>query len=119
MRPAWCAGSAAAYSSLLNTSRYQLPVIKGAEVRTQRPATFTIVLDTTIVNVALPSIGQGVKASPAALEWIVSGYALSFGLALVPAGRLGDRFGSKPIFVTGLTLFTLASVGCGVSGSAA
>jgi MFS family permease len=71
--------------------------------------------DTTIVNVALPSIGQGVKASSDAPEWVVSGYALTFGLALVPAGRLGDRFGHKQIFVAGLTVFTLASVGCGVA----
>jgi MFS family permease len=76
---------------------------------------FMAVLDTTIVNVALPSIGQGVKASSDALEWVVSGYALTFGLALVPAGRLGDRFGYKQIFVAGLVVFTLASVACGVA----
>jgi EmrB/QacA subfamily drug resistance transporter len=78
---------------------------------------FMAVLDTTIVNVALPSIGQGIHASPAALEWVVSGYALAFGLGLVPMGRIGDRFGYKPLFLAGLTVFTLASVGCGVSQS--
>jgi EmrB/QacA subfamily drug resistance transporter len=76
---------------------------------------FMAVLDTTIVNVALPSIAQGIKASSDALEWVVSGYALTFGLALVPAGRLGDRFGYKQVFLAGLTVFTLASVACGVS----
>jgi EmrB/QacA subfamily drug resistance transporter len=76
---------------------------------------FMAVLDTTIVNVALPSIAQGIKASSDALEWVVSGYALAFGLALVPAGRLGDRVGYKQMFLTGLTLFTLASVACGIS----
>ena len=72
-------------------------------------------LDVTIVNVALPSIRAGLHASPASLEWIVSGYALSYGLALVPGGRAGDRFGPKRLFLTGLTIFTLASVGCGIS----
>jgi EmrB/QacA subfamily drug resistance transporter len=73
------------------------------------------VLDTTIVNVALPSIQQGAHASSGALEWVVSGYALAFGLALVPAGRAGDRFGYKRLFLAGLVVFTLASVACGVS----
>jgi EmrB/QacA subfamily drug resistance transporter len=76
---------------------------------------FMAVLDTTIVNVALPSIGQGIKASSDALEWVVSGYALAFGLTLVPAGRLGDRLGYKQMFLAGLTIFTLASVACGIS----
>ena len=53
-------------------------------------------------------------ASSDALEWVVSGYALTFGLALVPAG-FGDRYGSKRLFLAGLSLFTLASVACGVS----
>jgi MFS family permease len=72
-------------------------------------------LDVTIVNVALPSIRTGLHASSASLEWIVSGYALSYGLALVPGGRAGDRFGAKRLFLTGLTIFTLASVGCGIA----
>jgi EmrB/QacA subfamily drug resistance transporter len=78
---------------------------------------FMAVLDTTIVNVALPSIEQGAHASSDALEWVVSGYALAFGLALVPAGRVGDRYGYKRLFLAGLSLFTLASVGCGVAQS--
>jgi EmrB/QacA subfamily drug resistance transporter len=76
---------------------------------------FMAVLDTTIVNVALPSIAVGTHAESAALEWIVSGYALAFGLALVPAGRIGDRYGYKRLFIGGLTLFTLASLACGLS----
>lgn len=52
---------------------------------------FMAVLDTTIVNVVLPSIAIGTRAPSADLEWIVSGYALTFGLSLVTAGRLGDR----------------------------
>ena len=76
---------------------------------------FMALLDTTIVNVALPSIRTGLHASSAGLEWIVSGYALAYGLALVPGGRAGDRFGHKRLFLLGLTIFTLASVGCGIS----
>jgi len=78
---------------------------------------FMALLDTTIVNVALPSIRTGLHASSASLEWIVSGYALAYGLALVPGGRAGDRFGHKNLFLIGLTIFTLASVACGVSQS--
>jgi EmrB/QacA subfamily drug resistance transporter len=74
-------------------------------------------LDTTIVTVALPAIRSGLHASPAALEWVVSGYALAYGLTLVPAGRAGDRFGHKPLFLIGLTIFTLASAACGLSHS--
>jgi EmrB/QacA subfamily drug resistance transporter len=76
---------------------------------------FMALLDTTIVNVALPSIRTGLHASASSLEWIVSGYALAYGLALVPGGRAGDRFGHKTTFLVGLTIFTLASVGCGIS----
>ena len=80
---------------------------------------FMAVLDTTIVNVTLPSIEQGAHATSDALEWVVSGYALTFGLALVPAGRVGDRWGYKRLFLTGLSLFTVASVACGISGNSA
>ena len=80
---------------------------------------FMAVLDTTIVNVTLPSIEQGAHATSDALEWVVSGYALTFGLALVPAGRIGDRWGYKRLFLTGLCLFTIASVACAVSGNSA
>jgi MFS family permease len=72
-------------------------------------------LDTTIVNVALPSIRTSIDASEATLSWIISGYALAFGLALIPAGRVGDRIGHKWVFFTGIALFTLASLACGLA----
>ncbi|QAY71462.1 MFS transporter [Xylanimonas protaetiae] len=72
-------------------------------------------LDTTIVNVALPTIRTSLDASESTLSWIISGYALAFGLALIPAGRIGDRFGHTWVFVVGLAGFTLASLWCGLA----
>ncbi len=76
---------------------------------------FMALLDTTIVNVALPTIRTSLDASEATLSWIISGYALAFGLILIPAGRIGDRFGHKWVFFTGLAIFTIASVACGLA----
>src|SRR5450759_5090613 len=76
---------------------------------------FMTLLEATIVNVALPTIRTSLDASEATLSWIISGYALAFGLALIPAGRLGDRFGHKWVFITGLALFTVASLACGLA----
>ena len=78
--------------------------------------TFMSLLDTTIVNVALPTIRDSIGASEATLSWIISGYALAFGLALIPAGRLGDRYGHKWVFGAGLAVFTAASLWCGLAG---
>lgn len=80
---------------------------------------FMALLDVSIVNVALPSIEKGLGASESALSWIVSGYALTFGLVLVPAGRLGDAFGRRTAFLVGLVFFTVASAACGVAQGAA
>ncbi|MGW6130880.1 MFS transporter [Cellulomonas sp. NPDC055163] len=76
---------------------------------------FMALLDTTIVNVALPTIRESLDASEATLSWIISGYALAFGLALIPAGRIGDRYGHKWVFFTGLAIFTAASLACGLA----
>ncbi len=78
---------------------------------------FMALLDTSIVNVALQAIRTGLHADEATLSWVISGYALAFGLLLIPAGRFGDRFGHKWIFVVGVAVFTLASVWCGLAQS--
>ncbi|MEU8932439.1 MFS transporter [Streptomyces sp. NPDC048409] len=80
-------------------------------------AGFISLLDTSIVNVALPSIEHGLGATEAAQSWVVSGYALTFGLALVPAGRLGDIRGRRQAFLLGLAVFTVASAACGLAAS--
>jgi len=76
-----------------------------------------ILLDATIVNVAVPAIQRNLHASYGAIEWIVSGYALAYGLLLIPGGRLGDRIGHKKTYLIGLAGFTASSVLCGTSGS--
>jgi len=75
-------------------------------------------LDVTIVNVALPGIGQALQASGAQVAWIVAGYALSFAVLLVVGGRLGDLFGHRTMFVWGVASFTLASLACGLAQTA-
>lgn len=76
---------------------------------------FMCLLDTTIVNVALPGMQRALNATDGALEWVVSGYALAFGLVLIPAGRLGDAIGRKRLYICGLLLFLAASVGAGLA----
>ncbi|SEA88461.1 DHA2 family efflux MFS transporter permease subunit [Variovorax sp. YR216] len=78
-----------------------------------------IVLDTTIVNVALPSIRQDLGFSETSLVWVVNAYMLSFGGFLLLGGRLGDLYGHRRLFLHGITLFTLASLACGLSNSQA
>jgi EmrB/QacA subfamily drug resistance transporter len=78
-----------------------------------------IVLDTTIVNVALPSIRTDLQFTEESLVWVVNAYMLTFGGFLLFGGRLGDLFGHRRVFLLGLTLFTAASVVCGLSGSQA
>jgi EmrB/QacA subfamily drug resistance transporter len=72
-------------------------------------AAFMALLDVSIVNVALPSIERGLGVSAGTAQWVVSGYALSFGLALVPAGRLGDALGRRRMFLIALSAFALTS----------
>src|SRR6266702_2218971 len=74
-----------------------------------------IVLDTTIVNVALPSIRQDLGFSETSLAWVVNAYLLTYGGFLLLGGRLGDLFGHRRLFLVGIALFTLASLACGLS----
>jgi EmrB/QacA subfamily drug resistance transporter len=78
-----------------------------------------IVLDVTIVGVALPSIRQDLGFSESSLAWVANAYLLTFGGFLLLAGRLGDLYGHRRLFLLGITLFTLASLACGLSGSQA
>lgn len=74
-----------------------------------------IVLDTTIVNVALPSIKSDLGFTETALVWVVNAYMLTFGGFLLLGGRLGDLYGHRRLFLAGITLFTLASLACGLA----
>jgi EmrB/QacA subfamily drug resistance transporter len=74
-----------------------------------------IVLDTTIVNVALPSIRADLGFTEASLAWVVNAYLLTFGGFLLLAGRLGDLYGNRRLFLGGISLFTLASLACGLA----
>src|SRR5262245_4099691 len=76
-----------------------------------------IVLDSTVVNVALPSIQDDLDFTQASLAWVVNAYLIAFGGLLLLAGRLGDLVGRKRIFMIGLAVFTLASALCGLAQS--
>jgi EmrB/QacA subfamily drug resistance transporter len=78
-------------------------------------ALFMIMLDNTIVNVALPSIQHELKPTPENLEWTVNAYILVFATLILLGGKLGDRFGRKRIFMLGLVVFTLSSMACALS----
>jgi EmrB/QacA subfamily drug resistance transporter len=79
---------------------------------------FMIMLDNTIVNVALPSIQRELDIGISELEWVVNGYALTFAVLMLTGGKLADMFGRRRIFVVGLTIFTFASLACGLAGNA-
>ena len=79
--------------------------------------TLMIVLDATIVNVALPSIRDDLGFTETSLAWVVNAYLLTFGGFLLLGGRLGDLFGHRRLFLIGIVLFTLASLACGLANS--
>jgi EmrB/QacA subfamily drug resistance transporter len=78
---------------------------------------FMIMLDNTVVNVALPSIAADLQIGLSELEWIVTGYALTFASLMLTGGKLADLLGRRLIFVVGLAIFTVSSLVCGLAGS--
>jgi EmrB/QacA subfamily drug resistance transporter len=79
---------------------------------------FLIMLDNTVVNVALPSIRADLGISVSELEWVVNAYALTFGVLLLTGGKLADLIGRRRIYIAGLLIFTAASLWCGLAGGA-
>src|SRR5918992_60886 len=79
---------------------------------------FMIMLDNTIVNVALPSMQRDLGIGITELEWVFNGYALTFGVLMLTGGKLADLFGRRRIFIVGLVIFTGASLACGLASNA-
>src|SRR5919205_404964 len=80
---------------------------------------FMIMLDNTVVNVALPSMQRALGIDRSELEWVVNAYALTFGVLLLTGGKLADLLGRRAIFTAGLAIFTAASLWCGLADGAA
>ncbi len=95
-------------STIRGRSQFPAVIATGA-------AFFMIVLDTSIVNLALPRIKDVFQADLTSLQWLVDGYALVFASLLLNAGALGDRYGAKRVFTSGLSLFCVASAACGLA----
>jgi MFS family permease len=101
-----------------------IPPGEGTAAKRWRALTVSLIvsfmglLDVNIVNVALPSMQRAMGASGADLQWVVSGYALTFGLALVPGGRLGDALGRRRMFLVALPAFVLTSALSGAAPTA-
>jgi EmrB/QacA subfamily drug resistance transporter len=92
------------------------PARRGLALAVLCAATLMIILDGTIVTVALPTIQRDLGFSPTGLTWVMNAYLLAFGGLLLLAGKLGDRLGRKRMFLAGLSLFAAASLACGLSG---
>src|SRR4051794_16616307 len=76
---------------------------------------FLVLLDVTIVNVALPHIGAGLDAGVSSLQWVVDGYAIALAALMLVAGALGDLRGHRRVVLAGLAVFGLGSLGCGLA----
>src|SRR3954468_6742561 len=79
---------------------------------------FMIMLDNTVVNVALPSMQEDLGLGISELEWVVTGYALTFGAVMLTGGKLADRYGRRLMFVIGLAIFTASSLVCALAPDA-
>lgn len=82
-------------------------------------AYFMVILDTTVLNVALPALARGLHATTSGLEWVLDAYSLAFAALLLSAGSLSDRRGARPVFQAGVGLFAAASLACGSAPSTA
>jgi MFS family permease len=89
---------------------------KAVALATLAATQLMVILDGTVVTVALPAIRDDLGFGDTSQSWIVNGFLLAFALALLPAGRAGDAFGTRPVFLAGLSIFTLASAWCGLAG---
>src|SRR5829696_8348878 len=78
---------------------------------------FMIMLDNTVVNVALPAIQSDLDTDLSALQWIVTGYALTFAALMLIGGKLADAYGRRLVFILGIAVFTLSSLWCGLADS--
>ncbi|MSX16677.1 MAG: MFS transporter, partial [Actinobacteria bacterium] len=78
---------------------------------------FMEILDTTIINTAIPTLANDFSATPATMEWVILGYLLSLAIFIPSSGCIGDKFGTKKTFLFALTMFTLASMLCGQANS--
>src|SRR3954464_13721965 len=94
------------------------PRSRAAMVALLCTAQFVVVLDVTIVAIALPAIRRSLGAATADLQWVISAYTLAFAGFLVLAGRLADLHGRRRVFIAGLAIFSAASLACGLSRSA-
>src|SRR5499425_3900520 len=78
-------------------------------------ATFMLLLDITVVSVALPSIQRDLRASLPDLQWVIAAYALVLAVLLLPAATIGDRMGRRRLFLAGLVIFTAGSLACALA----
>ncbi|ASF06181.1 MFS transporter [Nocardia brasiliensis] len=99
-------------------SAVEAPVRKWLPLFAACLGTFMLLIDVTIVNVALPDIAVDLRAGLSSLQWVVDGYALALAALLLVLGSLADRVGAKRAYLAGLVLFAVASLGCGVAGTA-
>ena len=81
--------------------------------------TFMLLVDITIVNVALPSVQRSLHASLTGLQWVVDAYAITLAALILTAGSLADRYGRRLLFAVGVSIFTLASFLCGIAPNVA
>jgi EmrB/QacA subfamily drug resistance transporter len=107
-----------ALEALDGATRVQHPGLSSAALALVLVASFMVVLDFSIVNVALPSIRHALGFGSDSVQWVVTAYAITFSGLLILGGRIGDLFGRRRIFVAGLLVFAAASLGAGMSGDA-